>query len=227
MIGGTTHLPEDEQDEEEGDELDDERRVRDEEVGRSPQARRQRVASIHVVDYLPRTKTNSAMKARLMKYAASTRPTVRKKIVWSLALRLRLAGDAADQRVTGEAVTDGRADGAAAERKSTGDQRARGLDRGYEFWVCSHISPWDRALLCVGSVRAVCDEHYPWVGTGGAHARSPLSWLSASSRQCASSFGPIAMPKYRIVSRAKMNAWISADEQVEQLPQPTLGSHRM
>ena len=30
---------------------------------------------------LPRTKTNSAMKARLMKNIASTRPTVRKKIV--------------------------------------------------------------------------------------------------------------------------------------------------
>ena len=31
--------------------------------------------------HLPRTKTNSAMKARLMKNIASTRPTVRKKIV--------------------------------------------------------------------------------------------------------------------------------------------------
>ena len=30
--------------------------------------------------YLPSTKTNMAMKARLMKYIASTRPTVRKKI---------------------------------------------------------------------------------------------------------------------------------------------------
>jgi hypothetical protein len=30
--------------------------------------------------YLPRTKTNMAMKAKLMKYIASTRPTVRKKI---------------------------------------------------------------------------------------------------------------------------------------------------
>ena len=70
------------------------------------------------------------MNPRLMKYMASTRPTVRKRIGKSWALRLRLAGDAGDGLRTGKTVTDGGTDGAAAEGEATADQGARGLDRG-------------------------------------------------------------------------------------------------
>ena len=75
----------------EGSELDEERRVRHEEVA----LERDELAgyACHESDPLrsgmpsrvvqaPRTKTNSAMNARLMKNIASTRPTVRKKMVW-------------------------------------------------------------------------------------------------------------------------------------------------
>src|SRR5262249_6132297 len=69
------HIPvEHPQDDHEGDQLGDERGVRDEEV-----ALRQDGVRAH--DHFARTKTNSAMNARLMKYIASTRPTVRKKMV--------------------------------------------------------------------------------------------------------------------------------------------------
>src|SRR5581483_11703208 len=44
------------------------------------------------------------------------------------ALGLRLPGDALDQRATGQAVTDGRADGATAEREATADETAGELD---------------------------------------------------------------------------------------------------
>src|SRR5262249_791507 len=43
-----------------------------------------------------------------------------------LALRLRLPRDAADERVTGDAVTDTGADGAATESEPTADQAASG-----------------------------------------------------------------------------------------------------
>src|SRR5262249_27231495 len=69
---------EDEQDDQERDELRDERAVGDEEVALGQHRR----GVCHGRTYLlARTKTNSARKARLMKYIASTRPTVRKKMV--------------------------------------------------------------------------------------------------------------------------------------------------
>ena len=79
---------EQEEQQQEGAKLDEERGVGDQEVagplfllcGRQRQ-RRQHCREGH--DQAPRTKTNRAMKARLMKNIASTRPTVRKKMVWS------------------------------------------------------------------------------------------------------------------------------------------------
>ena len=63
------------------------------------------------------------MKARLMKYMASTRPTVRNRIGNSCALRLGLAGHAGDGLRAGQTVTDGRTDGTATEREATADRR--------------------------------------------------------------------------------------------------------
>jgi len=79
-------LADHEKDDQEDDQLGDERPVGDQEVVRLRARRRRRWADgcdkdVHACsDYLPSTKTNMAMKARLMKYIASTRPTVRKKI---------------------------------------------------------------------------------------------------------------------------------------------------
>src|SRR3954453_19333229 len=56
-------------------------------------------------------------------------------------LRLRLAGDARDQVPTGHAVTDGGADGAAAERETTADEGARGLDGRGVVSGCQLLSP--------------------------------------------------------------------------------------
>src|SRR5262249_34281924 len=72
---GDDVLVEHPQDDCEGEQLGDERGVRDQEVA-------VRQDSARVPGHLfARTKTNSAMNARLMKYMASTRPTVRKKMV--------------------------------------------------------------------------------------------------------------------------------------------------
>ena len=73
-----------------------------------------------------------------MKYAASTRPTVRKKILSQPGLDLGLASDGLDGRAAGEAVTDGRADGAAAEGEPTADERAGDADRRVEIGICCH-----------------------------------------------------------------------------------------
>src|SRR6266545_1988921 len=64
------------QDDQERDDLGDERRVGHQEVALGQNGV---WLGAHVL--FARTKTNSAMKARLMKYMASTRPTVRKKMV--------------------------------------------------------------------------------------------------------------------------------------------------
>src|SRR6478735_11842694 len=84
-------LAQEEQQHQESEELDEERAVGHEEVVRHGGDRKacHRLdpllltgeAGLGALRHAPRTKTNSAMKARLMKNIASTRPTVRKKIV--------------------------------------------------------------------------------------------------------------------------------------------------
>ena len=82
-----------------------------------------------------------------MKYTASTRPTVRKNRVCKLTLRLGLTGDALDQRATGQAVTDGGADGAAAEGDAATDEAAGGLDGLGGYVHCHFFSPTRCAFL--------------------------------------------------------------------------------
>src|SRR4051794_24306130 len=50
------------------------------------------------------------------------------ELTGELALRLGLAGDTADEGVTGDAVTDTGADGAATESEPTADEAASGGD---------------------------------------------------------------------------------------------------
>src|SRR3954453_15587331 len=72
-------LPDDPENEPEDDPLEDERAVRDEEVVGLLTLSGSQDDGMHAPSaHLPSTKANSAAKARLMKYAASTRPTVRK-----------------------------------------------------------------------------------------------------------------------------------------------------
>ena len=78
------------------------------------------------------------MNPRLMKYMASTRPTVRNRIGEQLCPGLGLTGDARDGLRAGQTVADGRADGATAQGEATAYQCARGLDRGYELGICCH-----------------------------------------------------------------------------------------
>ena len=78
--------------------------------------------------------TNSAMKARLMKYAASTRPTVMKNGE-KPAFGSGLPGDAGDQRVTGDTVPIPAPMAPPAEDEPAADQGA-GNDGGY----CCHSS---------------------------------------------------------------------------------------
>ena len=73
------------------------------------------------------TKTKSAVKARLMKYMASTRPTVRNMYGGQSASGLGLTGHAGDGLAAGQAVADGRADGAAAHEQAAADHCARQL----------------------------------------------------------------------------------------------------
>src|SRR5262249_21603296 len=69
------HVPvEHPQDDRESDHLGEERGIRDQEVTVGQDG-------VRAHGHFARTKTNSAMNARLMKYIASTRPTVRKKMV--------------------------------------------------------------------------------------------------------------------------------------------------
>src|SRR3954449_5878587 len=56
------------------------------------------------------------------------------------ALRLGLAGDAGDQRATGQTVTDGRTDGTATERQPATDEATGQLDRLGGYLDC-HLSP--------------------------------------------------------------------------------------
>ncbi len=83
--------------------------------------------------------TNRAMNARLMKYAASTRPTVMKNGGEQPALGLRLPGDAGNQGVTGDAVTDTGADGAAAQNEAAADQAP--------ITICGSAIPYPPWLL--------------------------------------------------------------------------------
>src|ERR1044072_8579869 len=66
------------------------------------------------------------------------------ELTGQLALGLGLAGDSADERVTGDTVTDTGADGAAAQSEATADQTAGGLD-GAGVISCGHVlvSPSD------------------------------------------------------------------------------------
>src|SRR3954452_16656602 len=61
------------------------------------------------------------------------------ELAGQLALRLGLPGDAADQSVTGDAVTDARADRAAAERQPAADETAGGRNRLGDV-LCCHCS---------------------------------------------------------------------------------------
>jgi hypothetical protein len=87
------------------------------------------------------------MNSRLMKYIASTSPTVKKKYVTGLVLDLGLTGDRRDGLATGQAVTDRRTDGAAAEGESAADQCTGDADRFFKC-LCSHYL----SFLLVGLV---------------------------------------------------------------------------
>src|SRR3954470_18118124 len=62
------------------------------------------------------------------------------ELTGELALCLGLPGDAADERVTGDAVTDAGADRAAAERQPAADESARGRDRLGDVLCCHGAS---------------------------------------------------------------------------------------
>ena len=77
---------------------------------------------------LASTKTNKAANARLMKYMPSTRPTIRNIVVYSRPCTSGWRAMPAIVWLPGEAVADGRANGATAERHAAADEGARQLD---------------------------------------------------------------------------------------------------
>ena len=186
--------------------------------------------------YFPRTKTNSAMKARLMEFAASTRPTVKKKIVWSLACA---SGWRATPEISALPATPSPMAAPMAPPPSASPpaiNSARGLDRGYQFWVLQpSISPWvvsvveqtlwldkllwlsENSRLDAGTLSGPSQE---WWHTRGPRTRG----CPRQAVECASA-SPIAVPKYNSVSKAKMNAWMRPMNR-SKIFQPTLGSHR-
>ena len=85
--------------------------------------------------FLARTKTNRAMKTRLMKYIASHETHDDEHDREQPTLRLGLAGDAGDRLAAGQAVADRCADGAAAECEAAADHGAGQLDRLVEV-IC-------------------------------------------------------------------------------------------
>lgn len=92
------------------------------------------------------------MNARLMKYAASTRPTVRKKLPRNL-LGLRLPRNPIDQRGTREPVTDTRTDGTATHDDAATDKRA--LNDGCRCCVC-HFTSCSLAQCSIGGADQWC-----------------------------------------------------------------------
>ena len=68
------------------------------------------------------------MNNKLMKYIASTSPTVKKKYGAGLVLDLGLTRDGRDGLATGQTVTDRRADRAATEGDTAADECTRNAD---------------------------------------------------------------------------------------------------